>query len=382
MDKFNMLQLFPGGYTDDNGSASTTSAINVNVTNQRTGESAPYTNDLTIGMKTYYDTELLENARPLHRFAQFGKKQALPKGNGKTVEWRKWDTFGRANVLAEGVTPSGEKFGQKAITATITQHGAYATFSDVLELTYVDDVILGATEEFGAAMADSQDLDIRDELLTNTNVMYPDNGNGTQPVARITVTGEGGTVTTQGLVAGCYLTSKFVNKVATVLKKNKVPTINGDYIAIIHPSVAMDLRNATDWLDAHKYAQPEEIYNGEIGKLHNVRFIETTNAKVWGAGAYAGATPTSEEAVQKSGIANLSVYDCEFFGKDAWGMIDPAGAGAEMIVKAKGSAGTADPLNQRSTVGYKFSDATKILYPERVIRVECVSSFGNADTYN
>jgi N4-gp56 family major capsid protein len=372
MNKLNKLQLFPGGYTDLNGSSSSTSAINVNVTNQRTSDGAGgYINDLTYGMKTYYDTELLENARAQHYFSQFGKKQPLPKGNGKTVEWRKWDTFGRANTLTEGVTPSGEKFGQKNLTATISQHGAYATFSDVLELTYVDDVILGATEEFGAAMADSQDLEVRDALLLGTNVMFPPKANGTKVVQRVSTVTEG-VITAQGLESDCFLTSKFVNQVATVLKKNKAPKINGDYIAIIHPSVAMDLRNSSDWLDAHKYAQPEEIYNGEIGKLHGVRFIETTNVKVWGAGTSTG----------DSGISNLAVYGCFFFGKDAWGEIDPAGAGAEMIVKAKGSAGTADPLNQRSTVGYKFSGAAKILYPERLIRVECVSSFGSDDATN
>jgi N4-gp56 family major capsid protein len=336
------------------------------VTNQRTGDSAPYTNDLTIGMKTYYDTELLENARNQHYFSQFGKKQPLPKGNGKTVEWRKWDTFGRAKTLTEGVTPDGSKFGQTNLTASITQHGDYAVFSDVIELTYVDNIILGATEEFGAAMADSQDLEVRDALLLGTNVMFPPKANGTEVVARVGGSG------TQGLESDCFLTSKFVNKVATVLKKNKVPTIKGDYVAIIHPSVAMDLRNSTDWLEAHKYAQPEEIYNGEIGKLHGVRFIESTNTKVWGKGTGTG----------DSGIATLSVYGCFFFGKDAWGEIDPAGAGAEMIVKAKGSAGTADPLNQRSSVGYKFSGAAKILYPERLIRVECVSSFGGDDATN
>lgn len=349
MTKFNKLQIFAN--------------LNTNVTNQRTGESAPYTNDLTIGMKTYYDTELLENARTEHHFAQFGKKQPLPEGNGKTVEWRKWDTFGLAKTLTEGVTPDGSKFGQTNVTATVVQHGDYAVFSDVLELTYVDDVILGATEEFGAAAAESMDLDIRDALLTSargTNVMYAPKANDTAVTSRT------------DLDATCLLTSKFVNKIATVLKKNKAPKINGDYVAIIHPSVAMDLRNSTDWLDAHKYAQPEEIYNGEIGKLHGVRFIESINTKVWGKGTSTG----------DSGLANLAVYGCFFFGKDAWGEIDPAGAGLEMIVKAKGSAGTADPLDQRSSVGYKFSQAAEILYPERLIRVECVSSFGGDDATN
>nr|DAX92714.1 MAG TPA: major capsid protein [Caudoviricetes sp.] len=316
---------------------------------------------LSVGMKEYYDTELLENARSQHYFTQFGKKQTLPKGRGKTVEWRKWNTFNPAiTPLTEGVTPDGSKFGQTNVTATIQQYGDYATFSDVIELTYVDDIILGATEEFGAAGAETQDIVVRDAIISSTrgqNVMFAPKSDGTAVTAR------------SGLDATCQLTSKLVNKVVTILKKNKTPKINGDYIALIHPSVAMDLRDSEGWLDAHKYAQPDEIYNGEIGKLHGCRFIETVNVKVWGASE--SSTP-----------AGLAVYGCIFFGKDAWGEIDPEGAGMEIIVKPKGSAGTADPLNQRSTVGYKFSDASELLYPERLVRVECVSAFGGDDTTN
>ena len=321
---------------------------------------AAHNNDLSVGMKQYYDTELLENARTQHFFSQFGKKQTLPKGRGKTVEWRKWNTFDPAlTPLTEGVTPDGSKFGQTRVTATIQQYGDYATFSDVIELTYVDDIILGATEEFGAAGAETQDIVVRDAIIStvNQNVVYAPKADGTAVTART------------GLAATCLLTSELVNKVVTILKKNKAPKINGDYIALIHPSVAMDLRNSEGWLDAHKYAKPEEIYNGEIGKLHGCRFIETINVKVWGAAET--STPNG-----------LAVYGCIFFGKDAWGEIDPEAAGMEMIVKAKGSAGTADPLNQRSSVGYKFSDAAVVLYPERLIRVECVSTFGGDDTTN
>lgn len=378
MTKFNMLQMFTDTVLADYVPVGGVT-YNTNVT----GQTAVQGGDLSIGMKTFYNTQLLENARAAHFFAQFGLKQSLPKNNGKTVEWRKWNTFGRAQVLTEGVTPTGEKFGQSNITQTITQHGAFAAFSDVLELTYVDDVILGATEEFGAAMADSQDLEIRDELVLSGTPLFPPNAAGTvQPTQRATKM-NGQTVEHQGLVDTCYLTPKFINKVATILKKNKAPTINGKYVAIIHPSVAMDLRNCTDWIDVHKYSATTEIFNGEIGELHGVRFIETTNAKVLGVGTYENPdAPAADEVLSKSGSATLSVYICEFFGKDAWGIIDPAGAGAEMIVKGKGSAGTADPLDQRSTVGYKFSGAAKVLYPERIVRVECTSSFGGEDATN
>ncbi|MCM1286518.1 MAG: N4-gp56 family major capsid protein [Acetobacter sp.] len=315
---------------------------------------------LSAGMKEYYDTELLENARTQHYFAQFGKKQGLPKGRGKTAEWRKWNTFPSKIVpLTEGVTPDGSKFGQTSKKATIKQYGDYATISDVLELTYCDDIILGATEEFGAAGAETMDIVIRNEILSdeNQNVLFAPKPDGTPIMSR------------SALVAGCYLTPWLVNKAVTILKKNKVPRIKGDYIALIHPSVSMDIRECDGWLEAHKYASPEQIYNGEIGKLHGCRFIETTNVKVWGAG-------------ESSAPTDLSVYGCIFFGLDAWGVIDPEGAGMEMIVKGKGSSGTADPLNQRSTVGYKFSNAARVLYPERIIRVECVSSFGADDVTN
>lgn len=313
---------------------------------------------LSAEMKTYYDTQLLENARNDLYFAQFGKKQGLPKGKGKTVEWRKWDTFSTSTTpLTEGVTPNGDKLTIQSMEATIEQYGRYGTFSDVLEFTALDDVILGATEEFGATGAETMDIVTRNALLTNANVFYAPDSTGKAVTTRATLT------------ATSFLTSAVVNKAVTILKKNKTPKINGDYIAIIHPSVAMDLRNSDGWLDAHKYASPDEIYNGEIGKLHGCRFVESNNCKVWGKD-------------DESTPSTLSVYGCLFFGKDAYGVVDPDGAGMHMIVKGKGSAGTADPLDQRSTVGYKFSTAARVLYPERLLRVECTSSFAGDDETN
>ena len=132
-------------------------------------------NTLASTLKTFYDTELLENARITMIYSQFAKKQPLPANHGKTVEWRKWNTFARAAKLTEGVIPTGQKFGQSAKTASISQYGTYAAISDQLELHAFDPVILGATEEMGASMAETQEILIRDALLTGTNVLYCDN---------------------------------------------------------------------------------------------------------------------------------------------------------------------------------------------------------------
>lgn len=129
-------------------------------------------NTLTPTMKTYYDTELLENARAELVHTQFGKKQPLPSHRGKTVEWRKWNTLADASQLTEGVIPTGQKLGQSSITVPITQYGTYVTVSDQLELHAVDDVILGAAEELGASAGSTMDKIARNVLCQGTNVIY------------------------------------------------------------------------------------------------------------------------------------------------------------------------------------------------------------------
>lgn len=416
--------------------------------NAYTGE-AQATGAMSVGMKTYYDTEMLENARNQHYFAQFGKKQVLPRNHGMTIEWRKWNTLPLGDVLKEAVIPTSKRLGETAITGSIRELGMYVTISRGIQLHHVDDVILGATEELGASAGDTQDVAIRNALAEGTNVLYADqvvNGVETEIEGRYQ------------LNANCTLTPDVVNQVYTIMRKNNVPPIDGKYVCIVHPSAVYDLRSSDEWVEAHKYASPEEIYNGEIGELHNVRFVSTYTAPVWageplngdtsryltmtttysandtgGAPTYGaasnyklvieetptealvgrychvyaasassyvgtvkivgvdetgkalwfdtdlGITPASGDklypgeggAEPVDGTGGMAVYGCMFFGKDAYGIIDPEGAGLEMIIKTSEQAG--GPLNQFSTAGYKLSEGTKILYQERLLRVECCS---------
>lgn len=309
--------------------------------------SAP--NDLSSTMKTYYDTELLENARPNFVHAQFATKQRLPSHRGKSVEWRKWNTLADAGVLTEGVIPTGQKLGQSSMTSAILQYGTYVTVSDLLELHAIDNTILGATEELGASAGTTQDKLVRDTLAAGTNVQYV-----------------GGAANRKALTAESLLTPTEINKAVTTLKKLKAPAINGKYVAIIHPSVAYDLRENKDWIEAHKYAAVTPLFTGEIGELHGVRFIETTEAKIFKDGT---TNPTG-----------LAVYSTLILGKGAFGMIDPEGGGLQMIVKPKDKVG--GPLDQFSTIGYKFSTATVILYQDRMIRIESTSAYSSTDEAN
>ena len=417
--------------------------------NAYTGESNARTsaNDMSAELKAFYDTQLLENARVETYFGQFGMRQHLPKNHKGQVEWRKWNKFANASKLTEGVIPSGQDFGSTYLTGSIDQYGTFTSITDILELRAYDDVILGATEEMGASAAETMERLIRDALYVGTNVMYCDKLTVATGAYAATVSAEAGLV--EDGTYGCRLTSEMVNKAATIMKKNRVPRINGKYFAVIHPSVAMDLRNSEGWLESHKYAQPGEIYNGEIGELHGVRFIEnpfapvlvapdlcddsrtlTLGANISGAVteitySTSGVTIADDELIGRkimingvvatvtdntgtSGTHKITVastnfgsgtsgttliypgehagggvacYPTYFFGKDAFGTIDPEGGGLEMIIHGKEEIG--GPLNQFSTIGYKFeTNGATILYQERLLRVMCTSSFSGTDAAN
>lgn len=311
-------------------------SADVNPINVTTQES------LSPTMKTFYDTTLLENAREQMVFTQFGKKQPL---HGNKVEWRKFNTFEKAlTPLTEGVIPSGKTFGMTKIEAETTQHGDFTAVSDRLELEAYDDIIFGATEEMGAAEGETYDTLTRNIIVAGNSVAYG-----------------GGKASRSALTATDILTPDLVNQAQTWLKKNKAPKIDGSYVALIHPSVAYDLRNSDEWKEYHKYNDVAPIFKGEIGELHGVRFIESNACKVWKDG-------------------DVATYATLFLGKDAFGILDPEGEGMEMIVKPKGQIG--GPLEQFSTIGYKFCHGAKILYQERLLRVETGSHYSDVDEAN
>lgn len=371
MDTFNYfgLQLFADDGTYFKTSGGTVVNTTQNYVNAYTGTTTAFdgTNTLNPLVKDFYDTELLENTRMGRYYAQFAKHQALPARHAGKVQWRKFNTFAKAGKLQEGVIPTGQKMGMTYVEASINQYGTYVTVSDKLELRGYDDVILAATEEMGASYNETDETLIRDFLMTGTNVIYCDNVNtGSDNAVVDTPTGPTG----MGATAASWslLTRKMIKKVVTKMKKDKVPKINGSYVAVIHPSVAEDIRNDPQWEDAHKYNATAEIFDGEIGKLEGVRFIENADAPVLGAtAAYKNAA---------SGVT----YATFFFGADAYAMIDPAGGNLQMIIHDKDEAG--GPLNQFSTIGYKFETGFAFLYPERACRVMSCSSYSASDSAN
>ena len=295
------------------------------------------TGTLSPEMKTFYSDYLIDNAEPKLVHDQFGQKHPIPKNGGKTIEFRKYSPLPKMlTPLVEGVTPDGQSLTVSTIEATVAQYGGYITLSDVLLMTAIDNNMVQATKLLGNQAGATLDTITREVLNGGTNVIYA------------------GGVESRGAVSA-VLTVDDVKKAVRALKTQNAEKIDNSFVGIIHPDCSYDLTNDPKW-EAVKTYDPSDWYEGEIGRIFGVRFVETTEAKIFENG----------------------IYSTLILGDNAYGVTEVEGGGLEHIVKQLGSAGTADPLNQRATVGWKATKVAERLVEQFMVRIESKSTFEGA----
>ena len=295
---------------------------------------------LTPGMQTYYNRELLRTFEPELVHLQFGDEHRMPENSGLVMNMRKIIPLeANTNTLSEGEPGESVMLTETEVTVKLEQYGEYARCTDKLDLSHLDMNILRKTKLFGDAGARSIDAVVREELATCTNVIYA-----------------GGKTSRGALTPSDKLTTKELRKAVRKLKKAHAQTFGGYYIAIVGPDTFFDLQDDETFVAVSRYQDKEAVYTGEIGRLFGCRIVETTEAKVFeGAGA-SGAD-----------VASVIVL-----GQYAYGYTSFKGAKPRVIVKPAGSAGTSDPLDQISTVGWKMDGfGVKMLQPEYAVRIEC-----------
>ena len=390
-----------------------------------------YSDGLSAEMRTYYSDYLIDNAEPYLCHDQFGQQHSIPKGSGKTIQFRKYDPLPKQTTpLSEGVTPDGQQLKMSTVEATIAQYGGYVELTDLLMMTAVDNNLVMATKLLGSQAGRTLDTISREVLAGGTNVQYA----AGQVSARFLLVG--------GSASGNhYLTVDCIRRAVRFLKSQNAEKINGDFVAIIHPDVSYDLTSDPEWKYPHQYADPKDIYEGEIGKIAGVRFVESTEAKIFHAqnlaetvrnlsvngemtntgtvtfdgGAvaagelagrwvliggqryYVGANTTTTMTLYadmtktvtasvtcadnteiypgEAGAEGRDVYATLVLGDNAYGTTSLENGGLQHIVKQLGSAGTSDPLNQRATAGWKADKVTVRLTEAFMVRIETASTF-------
>ena len=385
------------------------------------------TTNLSSEMKTFYDLTLIDEASANLVHDQFGQKRPIPANGGKVIEFRKFAPLAKATTpLTEGVTPDGKQLSVSTVTGTVSQYGDYITQSDMLELTAIDNTILESAKLLGRQAGATLDTVVRNVVQSGTNVLYADkveNGSVTEITSRAALDDK------------CPITVELIQRAVAKLRAQNAPTIDGKYVGIVHPYVAYDLMRDSEWIDAHKYAAPENLYEGEIGEIGGVRFVQTTEAKVYcgedlasdtrtltvnaaqgltaatsvpfdgstaGVAAHAlkdryviingtktkvvdntttaltvaTAVTCANDAIiypGEGGAKGLAVFGTLILGDGAYGVTEVNGGGLEIIVKQRGSSGAADPLDQRSSVGWKALKTAELLIENYLLRVESVS---------
>lgn len=303
-------------------------------------------------VNNYYDRKLLKKAVPKFVYQNWAQTRDIPRNNTDVIKFRRYTLLTAATTpLSEGVTPSGSQLAITNVTATASQYGDFITLTDKLVFTTMDPVLGEMANLLGIQYRKTLDELCRDVLAAGTTIQY-----ASTATARNEVT------------SAMKITKAEIQEAVRTLKVAEAERITemvnpGDefntspideaYIGICHPNTTYDLKNIPGFIRVEEYGQKKAL-PGEVGALDEVRFIETTQAKVFTSG----------------GSGSIDVYGTIILGADAYGRTRISGEAVHNIIKPLGSAGSADALNQRQTSGWKATYVPKILNEGFMNRLE------------
>ncbi|MEM3609340.1 MAG: N4-gp56 family major capsid protein [Candidatus Anstonellales archaeon] len=302
------------------------------------------TSDLNAGiLQEYLNRKTIENLDKTCKFVQFGEKPVVQQGYN-TIRWAKFTRLTASNVsqLSEGTNPDGVDFDATSVTATPTQYGIVVKLTDLTMANTVIPFLKGAAERVGVALAEKIDTAIQASLLsTATNIKYGPTFNRAYPTD----------VTSADKVTGASLAKWY----AFLKDKGAIPfDADGAYVAIVDVPVYYDLMTDTatgSWIDVNKYATPDKIFAGEVGKLNGIRIVVSNNITTINS--------------------TVTLHPVYVFGKGAYGVAN--WQDVEVLISPD-QPSTANPLNLYRTVGGKVAFGTAILQNDALLIVEVAAS--------
>lgn len=299
--------------------------------------------------KTFLDkvsSKIIKNFEPNLVFDQFGEAPISEVGADNIV----WAKFPALNIsvpqseVIDGVTPNDAAFTAETISVQSKQYGMYVILTDKVKKKNLFNLSMVVAEILGDNMARISDMVIQNEVTDNA----------TNRILAATTAGGTRAANRAAIGATHIMFTYDIACIVTKLSGASAPKFSGSaYAGVLHPFVAHWIKTesgAGGWLQIKQYttAGQDSIYKGEIGMIHGARIIESANVK-----SYASTT---------------TVYPSTFFGKRAYGVAQLTAM--ETIIKGFGSSGTADPLNQRMTIGVKHDFAPKILNQASIVVFE------------
>lgn len=290
-------------------------------------------------MSTYYSKVFLARVKLDTRYDWLATSKNLPLNSGKTVIFNRFSRLAvQTTPLTECTTPTAINMTSTQVSATVQEYGGYVQVCSLFELTSIDVDLKEHVSTIAQNAAETLDELIKVELIANSTIQYSNSKTNITAIA------------TSDTLDGQDIRRAFRNlKIAGARAFS-----DGYYHGLVPVSAEFDLRADPEWLDAYRYTDAENIRDGEIGRLHGVKFMDTNN-----------------EAVSlTAGVASANVYYTFIAGVDALGIINLEGqSGSRVIVKTPGANDTSNPLNMFSTVGWHAYFVAKVLNSAWIIRI-------------
>lgn len=311
------------------------------------------TSVVTAAVNNFYDRTMLKAARPLLVHTKWGQVKDLPKNGSAVIKFRRYSLLSaNTTALTEGVTPSGTVLAITDVTSTVAQYGDYVTVTDFLQITTLDPLASETADVLGQQAGNSLDQLCRDVLVAGTTVQY-----SSTATTRATVTSSMKISRQEIREAVRTLQNNDASKITRMVNPTdgfNTSPLNACFVGIITENTLYDLKNETGWIPVQEYASQKDIMEGEIGAMDDVRFIMTTNAKIFAS----------------AGSGSIDVHGTLILAKDYYGISRISGEAMKSISKPLGSAGSADPLDQRATMGWKATFVTTRLNENFCVRIE------------
>lgn len=318
------------------------------------------------GVQAFYDRNLLSRAQPNDIHGRFGQKRPVPKNSGNQIKFRRYSQLAAAtNALVEGVTPTGSSLSVTDVTSTLVQYGDFVTLTDMVSMTNQDPVVTEATDVLGDQAGTTIDIVRRDVLVAGTNVAYASGvANRLALVNKLT-----GPDLDKAIRYLKGQNAKYMKEGISASDKVGTGPVRKAFIGLVHPDVEFDLETITGYKSVSEYGSQEGVIEDEIGSYKNIRFVTSTNCKIW-----TNATTATTAGFKATAAGSNDVYATLILAAEAYGLSPLSGEAMKTTVKPLGSAGSADPLDQRSTVGWKATTITTILNQAWMIRIESLAS--------
>lgn len=288
-------------------------------------------------VRQYFDRLLLALARPYYIYDLFAQKRQIPLNSGDMMVFRRYGTLTAATVpLTDGQTPSGDQLSVTDFLAQIQWYGSFVTITDQVQYVVQDRVLNEATKVLSLQLGLTIDTLIRDMMVgTASSIQCTHGGNGLTPTE---ITDEDIQIAIIALRQG---NARLMTNPLPGENKFGTAPVRSSYWGFMSVNLQDDLEAVSSFISVANYPNPLNGLEAEWGSTRNCRWLLNTN------GFFTNATNP--------------VYSNFLIGQEAYGVVRLGAKEAEFIVKPLGASGTADPLNQRGTVGYKYPFATRIL---------------------